>query len=125
MSDYYVGREDVDAFAKPAPATKGAGKGKKKAKKGAMENEVGDDEADAAMEITADNTGDDWVVKNASIGPLAGDDIISICVERWKANADDSKKGMFDCFEESGVFIAACRHGFVLAMADMVCSGEL
>lgn len=52
-------------------------------------------------------------------------EIVSVCVERWKANAEESKKGMFKCFEESGVFLGACHHGFILFVADMIMSGEL
>ena len=47
------------------------------------------------------------------------------CVERWKANAEDEKKGMFACFDESGIFTAVCRHGFLLVFCDMIQSGEL
>lgn len=32
---------------------------------------------------------------------------------------------MFAVFDESGIFIAACRHRFVLLACDMVRSGEL
>lgn len=28
-------------------------------------------------------------------------------------------------FDETGIFLALCRHGFVLVIADMVRSGEL
>lgn len=28
-------------------------------------------------------------------------------------------------FDETGVFLALCQHGFVLVLADMVQSGEL
>ena len=32
---------------------------------------------------------------------------------------------MWGVFEETSLFLALCRHGFVLMMADMVRSGEL
>ena len=32
---------------------------------------------------------------------------------------------MWDVFEETGLFLALCQHGFVLMMVDMVQSGEL
>ncbi|KAG8937758.1 hypothetical protein FRC03_007875, partial [Tulasnella sp. 419] len=67
---------------------------------------------------------DNWVTKNMEIGGVL-DSVVSVCVEHWKANADDSKKGMFNCFEESGVFLACCRHGLTLIACDMVASGEL
>ncbi|KAG1779852.1 hypothetical protein EV702DRAFT_936546, partial [Suillus placidus] len=34
-------------------------------------------------------------------------------------------KKMFSVFDESGIFIAACRHQFVPLPCDMVWSGEL
>ncbi|KAG1902769.1 uncharacterized protein F5891DRAFT_948139 [Suillus fuscotomentosus] len=36
----------------------------------------------------------------------------------------DSKK-MFSVFDESGIFIAVCRHRFVILACDMIWSGEL
>jgi hypothetical protein len=32
---------------------------------------------------------------------------------------------MWGIFDETGVFLCLCRHGFVLLVADMVRSGEL
>jgi hypothetical protein len=64
-------------------------------------------------------------VKNVQGDPTDGSDPNAKCVVRWKANSDDSKKGMFSCFEESGLFIAVCRHGVLLTACDMVESGEL
>jgi hypothetical protein len=32
---------------------------------------------------------------------------------------------MFKMFDESGIFLCACRHGLILLMCDMVQSGEL
>ncbi|KAF8576774.1 hypothetical protein K439DRAFT_1622589 [Ramaria rubella] len=40
-------------------------------------------------------------------------------------HADESTKKQLAIFHETGVFLAACRHGNVLAMCDMVQSGEL
>ncbi|KAJ3502742.1 hypothetical protein NLJ89_g8746 [Agrocybe chaxingu] len=47
------------------------------------------------------------------------------CAERWKNMSQELAAKMWAIFDESGLFIAACRHGFVLVMADMVRSGEL
>lgn len=33
--------------------------------------------------------------------------------------------GMWGIFDETGIFLALCQHGFVLVVADMVQSGEL
>jgi hypothetical protein len=50
----------------------------------------------------------------------------SECEKRWKnAGADtrsDNKLQKF--FDETGVFLATCRHSFVLTVCDMVRSGE-
>ena len=32
---------------------------------------------------------------------------------------------MFAMFDETGIFVTACRHGILLAMCDMIQSGEL
>jgi hypothetical protein len=46
------------------------------------------------------------------------------CANNWKAAQADSKKRMWGVFAETGLFASACRHGFVLWVADMVRSGE-
>ncbi|KAG1734417.1 uncharacterized protein EDB91DRAFT_1238427 [Suillus paluster] len=38
---------------------------------------------------------------------------------------DDTTKQMWGVYDETGIFIAVCHHGFSLVMADMVQSGEL
>ncbi|KAF8516427.1 hypothetical protein BU17DRAFT_76640 [Hysterangium stoloniferum] len=47
------------------------------------------------------------------------------CADRWKNMKDDITKRMWAIFDETGVFLALCRHGFSLVIADMVQSGEL
>ncbi|KAJ7703823.1 hypothetical protein B0H16DRAFT_1668373 [Mycena metata] len=44
---------------------------------------------------------------------------------RWKNLADDSAKRMWGVYDETGIFLCLCRHGFVLLVEDMVRSGEL
>ena len=53
------------------------------------------------------------------------DDPTAICVSRWKNASPEQRKRMFGMFEETGIFIVSCRHGFVLLVCDMVKSGEL
>lgn len=38
---------------------------------------------------------------------------------------DAVTKRMWGVFDETGLFLSLCRHGFSLIMADMVQSGEL
>lgn len=47
------------------------------------------------------------------------------CAERWRNMRTELTAKMWGIFEETGLFLALCRHGFVLLLADMVCSGEL
>jgi len=37
---------------------------------------------------------------------------------------DSATQKMWNIFDESGVFIAVCQHGFCLLIADMVQSSE-
>lgn len=50
---------------------------------------------------------------------------LDTCVKNWKSAADDDSKRMWAIFDESGVFVSACRHGFILWIIDMIRSGEL
>lgn len=49
----------------------------------------------------------------------------SDCSKNWKAAADEEKKHMWSVFDETGIFVSACRHGLLLWVTDMVSSGEL
>ena len=44
------------------------------------------------------------------------------CAERCRNMKTELTTRMWGIFEE---FLALCHHGFVLLLADMVCSGEL
>lgn len=49
----------------------------------------------------------------------------SVCAHRWtNAKAEHHKvaPGMFD---QTGVFVCLCRHGFLLWFTEMIKSGEL
>ncbi|KAF8180065.1 hypothetical protein K438DRAFT_1977033 [Mycena galopus ATCC 62051] len=47
------------------------------------------------------------------------------CSDRWKNMINDATSRMWGIFDETGIFLGLCRHGFVLVVADMVRSGEL
>lgn len=47
------------------------------------------------------------------------------CAERWHNMKTELTAKMWGIFEETGLFLALCRHGFVLILVDMVRSGEL
>ncbi|KAF8209528.1 hypothetical protein K438DRAFT_1753871 [Mycena galopus ATCC 62051] len=47
------------------------------------------------------------------------------CADRWKNMINDVTSKMWGIFDETGIFLALCRHGFVLVIADLIRSGEL
>ena len=47
------------------------------------------------------------------------------CAERWRNMKSELTAKMWGVFAETGLFLALCRHGFVLILVDMVRSGEL
>jgi hypothetical protein len=47
------------------------------------------------------------------------------CATRWANMINEITAKMWGIFDETGIFLALCRHGFVLVVADMVRSGEL
>ncbi|KAJ7032930.1 hypothetical protein C8F04DRAFT_1211033 [Mycena alexandri] len=70
---------------------------------------------------------DEWAkAKVASMLPT--DDIPGAetpCSDRWKNMVNDITSKMWGVFDETGIFPALCRHGFVLILVDMIRSGEL
>ncbi|KIM86138.1 hypothetical protein PILCRDRAFT_5198 [Piloderma croceum F 1598] len=58
-------------------------------------------------------------------GAADGDTEHTTCADRWQAAAADVVKRMWKIYRESGIFLAACRHGFVWIFCDMIKSGEL
>ncbi|KIK13838.1 hypothetical protein PISMIDRAFT_17711 [Pisolithus microcarpus 441] len=48
----------------------------------------------------------------------------NLCAEHWKNMKDSVMQKMWNVFDETGAFIAVCRHGFCLVIADMVQSSE-
>ncbi|KAI6146361.1 hypothetical protein BKA82DRAFT_59363, partial [Pisolithus tinctorius] len=44
----------------------------------------------------------------------------NLCAEHWKNMKDSATQKMWSVFDETGVFIAVCWHGFCLLITDMV-----
>lgn len=59
------------------------------------------------------------------VDPAADADETNYCEERWNNMLTEVTARMWGIFDETGIFLALCRHGFVLVVADMVQSGEL
>ncbi|KAJ6593718.1 hypothetical protein B0H19DRAFT_916404 [Mycena capillaripes] len=47
------------------------------------------------------------------------------CTERWQNMKEDVTARAWGMYDETGIFPALCRHGFVLVVVDMIKSGEL
>ena len=62
---------------------------------------------------------DDWEVETPDLSKEFN------CVDQWRNARADAQKKTFSVFEESGIFLATCRHHFVLLTCDMVKSSEL
>ncbi|KAF9492604.1 hypothetical protein BDN71DRAFT_1483752 [Pleurotus eryngii] len=67
-------------------------------------------------------TGEDMEDLDSSL-PAAN--TVTPCADNWKAAAATKRKKMWAIFKETGIFACVCRHGFMLRIADMICSGEL
>lgn len=50
---------------------------------------------------------------------------VNPCASRWSNMVNELTARMWAVFDETGVFLALCRHGFALVIADMVRSGEM
>ncbi|KAF8869975.1 hypothetical protein BD779DRAFT_1681527 [Infundibulicybe gibba] len=50
---------------------------------------------------------------------------LNTCVEHWHAASPEARKKMHALFAVAGIFLAVCRHGHILAICDMIQSGEL
>jgi hypothetical protein len=62
---------------------------------------------------------------NIAHSELKDDDDYNPCADRWKNMKEDVTRRMWAIFDETGIFLALCCHGFSLVIADMVRSGEL
>lgn len=49
----------------------------------------------------------------------------TVCASNWKAANGANKKSAFEIYDTNGIFPVACRHGLVVAFAELVRSNEL
>jgi hypothetical protein len=129
-SSYFLDQESIAQFANVVQARSKPAKRSGKVRDANGAEEEGNNQ-DADLEVPDDHTGglDPQAEEGhlpQSFDPLEEkfSGLVSDCVERWKANADDQTKVMWDCFDECGVFVTVCRHGLVLIACDIVRSGE-
>lgn len=50
---------------------------------------------------------------------------LNMCIDHWRNASPEARKKMYALFAIAGIFLAMCCHGHVLAMCDMIQSGEL
>ena len=68
---------------------------------------------------------DEWA-KEVLMEEVPGfDDDENPCAKCWRNMKTELTAKMWGIFKETGLFLALCRHGFVLILVDMVRSGEL
>lgn len=127
-SDYFISQQFVDKFANEV---------KGKGKKGPAVKTTEDDDVESETEEAGpSDEGDPTDGMNTSSDPqtAASTDSpqehavqtdLDTCVKNWKSASDDNTKRMWSIFDETGVFMSACRHGFILWIIDMIRSGEL
>lgn len=104
-SDFFLTPDEVDVFRHEVKA--------RKTQPAATSNDEGEP-LDAPW-LRTDGPGD----------VTDGQDSKTSCAEHWKASAADHEKRALDVHEQTGIFAAACRHGTVLLVAEMLQSGEL
>ncbi|KAF8203394.1 hypothetical protein K438DRAFT_1580548, partial [Mycena galopus ATCC 62051] len=73
---------------------------------------------------------DSWAADGADVlmrdfSPDAENDEGAGCDDRWQNMKEDVTARAWGMYDETGIFPALCRHGFVLVVVDMVKSGEL
>ena len=101
-SDYYIPAEEVDEWATETRETRSI-----------LSTEANSDDDNG------NGDGDDVAGQGND-----GDADPGPCANNWKAAQSDSRKRMWGVFAETGLFASACRHGFILWIADMIRSGE-
>ncbi|KAF8131776.1 hypothetical protein K438DRAFT_1788198 [Mycena galopus ATCC 62051] len=60
---------------------------------------------------------DEWA--KGRVADILPTDADNPCSDRWKNMINDVTSKMWGIFDETGIFLGLCRHGFVLVVADM------
>ncbi|KAG1727456.1 uncharacterized protein EDB91DRAFT_1239525 [Suillus paluster] len=95
-SDYWISREAVDKFK---------------------------DEVRSRTALDKNDKVDNW--EDVRDGKEAPGKAVFHCTAHWCNAGPEQHKKMFSVFDESGIFITACHHCFVLVACNMIHSGEL
>ncbi|QRV88505.1 hypothetical protein RhiJN_16523 [Ceratobasidium sp. AG-Ba] len=109
-TSYFVPRSVVDSFANQATRVRPPTP--------PPEHPVDSADLDLEPEPVAPST-------SIGVGPTDGDLLTTTCASNWRAAQAQHNKKTPGVFDETGVFLACCRHGIVAFIVDMVQSGEL
>ena len=121
-SDYILPREFVDRYANEVKAQTPP----KEPRHREIRTEDSDSDASDASDAEDTPPEDPTGAGDPTDGvQLDGRNDIDQCVKNWKAAASDDKKKSWAIFDETGVYLAACEHGLILWVCNMVRSGEL
>ncbi len=118
-SDYFIPKGYVDKFANEITVKKGP------PVRGGEDDRDGSDDEQDDVESVAEGDPTDGVNVPDGTQTAEAQANLDTCVKNWKSASDDDSKRMWAIFDESGVFMSACRHGFILWIIDMIRSGEL
>ncbi|KAI0749268.1 hypothetical protein C8Q80DRAFT_1269169 [Daedaleopsis nitida] len=114
-SDYYLLSDYVDRYKDEVKNTRECAH--------ARGEDIIEDDGDGTW---SDEEGEPGEHKGEGPADFAGAaDMLRECTKNWKSAVRDETKKMWGVFDETGIFAAACRHGFILWIIDMVRSGEL
>jgi hypothetical protein len=93
-----------------------------------------DSDVDASLELKHTHSNGDtiveidgveYVAKNFQGDPTDVEGTNPECVKNFRTISAGAMKGLFKCFDQTGAFIAVCKHGMLILYCDMIKSGEL
>ncbi|KAJ7066080.1 hypothetical protein C8F01DRAFT_1345908 [Mycena amicta] len=76
--------------------------------------------------------GDTYFLTRAKVDTWARQQIAAVipevanpCEERWRNMSEEITSKMWSIFDQTGIFLCLCRHGFAVVVVEMIKSGEL
>jgi len=77
-----------------------------------------------AVDCFKDDVRNRSAARNQATTEMTGDGVQPPCTDNWKA-ANTVQESSVKIFEQTGIFISACRHGIMETFCEMRRSGEL
>ncbi|EIW62715.1 uncharacterized protein TRAVEDRAFT_101463, partial [Trametes versicolor FP-101664 SS1] len=114
QSSYVLSRTEVDRFKDEVKRRTPSKTTKTTDTHDARDTDASSDEDDAP-----------WISEDAPGDAPDGQTSPSSCTKNWKASAEENNQRALKIYETTGMFVAACRHGLIQKLCEMVNSGEL